>query len=228
MTRAMILRMIRMAELRDPKETGIHVNRVAGFSVEIYEGWARRRDVPNEEREKYRDVLKIAAMLHDAGQVAIPDAILKKPGRFTAEEYRIMQRHTVFGAGLFDDIQSQLDTISRDIALTHHENWDGTGYPGWVDPITKQVIKADSQGNPLGKKGTEIPLPGRIVALADVYDALCSRRVYKEPWTEDQVLSEIRSMRGIKFDPELTDIFFDVLPNIKQIQNLYPDIEKNN
>ncbi|GHV76146.1 phosphohydrolase [Spirochaetia bacterium] len=223
MTRAMILRMIRMAELRDPKETGTHVNRVAGFAVEIYDGWARRHEVPDEERERYRDALKIAAMLHDAGKVAIPDAILKKPSRFTVEEYRIMQRHTVFGAGLFDDLQSPLDTISRDIALTHHENWDGSGYPGWIDPVTKQVIKADSQGNPRGRRGEEIPLPGRIVALADVYDALCSHRVYKEPWTEEQVLSEIRSMRGIKFDPELTDIFFEILPNIKQIQNLYPE-----
>ncbi|GHV80730.1 phosphohydrolase [Spirochaetia bacterium] len=223
MTRAMILRMIRMAELRDPMETGTHVNRVSGFAVEIYDGWARRHNVSDIEQERYRDVLKIAAMLHDAGKVAIPDAILKKPNRFTAEERLIMQRHTVSGAGLFDDLQSPLDTISRDIALTHHENWDGTGYPGWIDPVTRQVLKADSQGNPLGKKGEEIPFPGRIVAIADVYDALSSHRVYKEPWTVDQVLSEIRSMRGVKFDPELTDIFFEVLPNIKQIQNLYPE-----
>jgi HD-GYP domain-containing protein (c-di-GMP phosphodiesterase class II) len=223
MTRAMILRMIRMSELRDPKETGAHVNRVAGYAVEIYDGWARHHHVPSKEREKYRDTLKVAAMLHDAGKVAIPDAILKKPGLFTPEEYRIMQRHTLYGAGLFEDLQSPLDTISRDIALTHHENWDGTGYPGWIDPVTQQVIRTDSQGNPLGKQGEEIPFPGRIVALADVYDALCSRRVYKEPWTEDQVLSEIRSVRGVKFDPELTDIFFEVLSNIKQIQNLYPE-----
>jgi HD-GYP domain-containing protein (c-di-GMP phosphodiesterase class II) len=222
-TRAMILRMIKMAGLRDPKETGTHVNRVAGFAVEIYDGWARRHEVPDIEREKYRDTLKIAAMLHDAGKVAIPDAVLKKPGRFTPEEYRIMQGHTLYGAGLFDDLQSPLDTISRDIALTHHENWDGSGYPGWIDPVTLQIIKADSLGIPLGKREEEIPLPGRIVSLADVYDALCSRRVYKEPWTEDQVLSEIRSMRDIKFDPELTDIFFEVLPNIKQIQTLYPE-----
>jgi response regulator RpfG family c-di-GMP phosphodiesterase len=222
-TRSMILRMIRMSELRDPMETGTHVNRVAGYAAEIYEGWARRHNVPGAQREKFRDVLKISAMLHDVGKVAISDMILKKPGRFTPDEYLIMQHHTIYGAGLFDDLHSELDTASRDIALTHHENWDGSGYPGWVDPLTSKPIKADSEGKPLGKKEEEIPFTGRIVALADVYDALCSRRVYKEPWTEDQVLSEIKNMRETKFDPELTDIFFETLPNIKRIQNLYPE-----
>jgi HD-GYP domain-containing protein (c-di-GMP phosphodiesterase class II) len=222
-TRSMILRMIRMAELRDPKETGSHVNRVANYAVEVYEGWARRHDVPGDQREKFRDTLKISAMLHDVGKVAISDVILKKPGRFTEEEYLVMQHHTIYGAGLFDDLHSDLDVVSRDIALTHHENWDGSGYPGWVDPVSKKPIKVDSQGKPLGKKEGEIPFSGRIVALADVYDALCSRRVYKEPWTEDQVLSEIRNLRETKFDPELTDIFFEALPNIQQIQSHYPD-----
>jgi response regulator RpfG family c-di-GMP phosphodiesterase len=224
-TRSMILRMIRMSELRDPMETGTHVNRVAGYAVEIYEGWARYHAVPEAQREKFRDILKISAMLHDVGKVAISDVILKKPGRFTPEEYLIMQHHTIYGAGLFDDLLSDLDSTSRDVALTHHENWDGSGYPGWVDPATKKPIKTDSEGNALGKKEDEIPLTGRIVALADVYDALCSRRVYKEPWTEDQVLSEIQNLRETKFDPELTDIFFQVFPNIQQIQNRYPEDE---
>jgi HD-GYP domain-containing protein (c-di-GMP phosphodiesterase class II) len=222
-TRSMILRMIRMSELRDPKETGTHVSRVAGYAVEIYEGWARRHDVSESQREKFRDVLKISAMLHDVGKVAISDVILNKPGRFTPEEYLIMQHHTVYGAGLFDDLHSELDAVSRDVAMTHHENWDGTGYPGWVDPTTMRPLKTDDQGKPRGKREEEIPFAGRIVALADVYDALCSRRVYKDPWTEDQVLSEIRHMRATKFDPELTDIFFEALPNIKQVQNLYPE-----
>jgi HD-GYP domain-containing protein (c-di-GMP phosphodiesterase class II) len=149
--------------------------------------------------------------------------ILKKPGPFTNEEYLNMQHHTLYGAGLFDDLQSSMDRISRDIALTHHENWDGTGYPGWLDPVTGKIIKADAEGKPLGRVGEEIPLPGRIVALADVYDALCSKRVYKEPWSEEQVLQEIRNLSGIKFDPELVDVFFEILPNIKQIQSLYPE-----
>jgi HD-GYP domain-containing protein (c-di-GMP phosphodiesterase class II) len=223
MTRAMILRMIKMSEMRDPKETGTHVNRVAGYAVEIYDGYARRHNIPVEEHEKFRDTLKIAAMLHDVGKVAISDVILKKPGRFTPEEYLNMQHHTLVGASLFDDLQSSIDSISRDIALTPPENWDGTGYPGWVDPVTQEIIEADEEGKARGRAGEEIPLTGRIVALADVYDALCSRRVYKEPWTEDMVLEEIRKMNGTKFDPELVDIFFEIFSNIKQVQNLYPE-----
>ena len=224
MTRAMILRMIRMAELRDPKETGTHVNRVAGYAVEIYDRWAFHRGISVSEREKFRDTLKVASMLHDVGKVAISDVILKKPGRLTPEEHLLMQHHTVYGASLFEDIHSQLDNLSRDIALNHHENWDGTGYPGWVDPHTEQPIKTDSEGKTLGKKGEEIPLPGRIVGLADVYDALSSKRVYKEPWDEADVLKEIRSLAGKKFDPELVDIFFEIMPSIRQIQQLYPEV----
>jgi HD-GYP domain-containing protein (c-di-GMP phosphodiesterase class II) len=224
-TRAMILRMIKMSELRDPKETGTHVNRVAGYAVEIYDRWAYHHQVSEAERENFRDILKIAAMLHDVGKVAISDVILKKPGRFTPDEYLIMQHHTIYGAALFDDPQSHLDNIARDIALTHHENWDGTGYPGWVDPVTGAPIRANENGKALGRKGEEIPLTGRLVAIADVFDALCSRRVYKEPWGEEQVLTEIRQLSGTKFDPELVDIFFEILPSIKQIQSLYPEME---
>jgi HD-GYP domain-containing protein (c-di-GMP phosphodiesterase class II) len=224
-TRSMILRMIKMSELRDPKETGTHVNRVAGYAVEIYDRWAYLHGVKSAEREKFRDTLKVAAMLHDVGKVAISDLILKKPARFTPEEYQIMQHHTVYGAALFDDPQSELDNLCRDIALTHHENWDGTGYPGWVDPVTGEPLKAGPDGKPRGRVGEEIPLTGRIVAIADVYDALCSKRVYKGPWKEEDVLLEMRRLAGTKFDPELVDIFFEVLPNIKQIQARYPETE---
>jgi HD-GYP domain-containing protein (c-di-GMP phosphodiesterase class II) len=224
-TRAMILRMIKMSELRDPKETGTHVNRVAGYSVEIYERWAYHHGVNTVEREKFRDTLRVAAMLHDVGKVAISDLILKKPARFTPEEYLIMQHHTIYGAALFDDPQSELDNICRDIALTHHENWDGTGYPGWVDPVSEKPIKTGPDGKPRGRVGEEIPLTGRIVAVADVYDALCSKRVYKDSWKEEEVLIEIRKLAGSKFDPELVDVFFEILPNIKQIRALYPEAD---
>ncbi|MDR3145382.1 MAG: HD domain-containing protein [Treponema sp.] len=224
-TRTMILRMIKMSELRDPKETGTHVNRVAGYAVEIYDHWANNHGIPDIERERFRDTFRIAAMLHDVGKVAISDVILKKPARFTPEEYRIMQHHTVYGALLFEDPQSPIDIVAQDVALTHHENWDGTGYPGWVDPLTGRPIKTDGEGKPLGLRGEEIPLTGRIVAIADVFDALCSRRVYKEPWNEEQVLEEIHSLSGTKFDPELVDIFFQILPGIKQIRSLYPEQE---
>jgi len=222
-TRAMILRMIKMSELRDPKETGTHVNRVSGYAVDIYDRWAYHHKIPLEEKEKFRDTLKISSMLHDVGKVAISDTILKKPARFTPEEYSIMQNHTVYGASLFLDTSSPIDLLSKDIALTHHENWDGSGYPGWVNPFTGKVERADENGKPIGKKGEEIPLGGRIVAIADVYDALGSKRVYKEPWTENDVLEEIRKLSGTKFDPELIEMFFEILPNIKQTQNQYPE-----
>jgi len=222
-TRAMILRMIRMAELRDPKETGTHVNRVAGYAVEIYDKWAHNHNIPLEERETFRDILKIGSMLHDVGKVAISDMILKKPARFTPEEFEVMQHHTLYGASLFDDIHSNIDRMAKDIALTHHENWNGTGYPGWIDPVTRAPIKTGDSGQPLGRKEEEIPLAGRIVAIADVYDALCSKRVYKEPWDESKVLDELRQLAGVKFDPELIDIFFEVLPNIKHTQSMYPE-----
>jgi HD-GYP domain-containing protein (c-di-GMP phosphodiesterase class II) len=162
-------------------------------------------------------------MLHDVGKIAISDLILKKPARFTPEEYLIMQHHTTYGSGLFDDPQARVDFLARDIAFTHHENWDGSGYPGWIDPVTGNPLKIGADGKPLGKKGEEIPLTGRIVALADVFDALCSRRVYKESWAEERVLEEMRNLSGKKFDPELVDIFFEILPNIKQIQTLNPE-----
>lgn len=223
MTRAILLRMISMAELRDPKETGPHVNRVAGFAVEIYERWALNHGVSEEEIQRNRDNLRMAAMLHDVGKVAISDLILKKPARFTEEEYEIMKTHTLCGARLFVDNHSELDDLALEIAMTHHENWDGSGYPGHVDLATGKP--SGRRRKISGKKGEEIPLWGRIVAIADVYDALRNKRVYKEAWTEDEVLKEMRSLSGVKFDPELVDIFFDVLPSIQTIAEKYADHE---
>ena len=226
MIRTMILRMIKMAELRDPKETGSHVNRVASYSAEIYKRWANNHNVSEREKDKFTDSLRVASMLHDVGKVAISDVILKKPGGFTPEEKQVMETHTLHGATLFDESHSDLDALSHDIAFTHHENWDGSGYPGWINPHTREAIKMGENDKPLGKKGEEIPLAGRIVSIADVFDALSSKRSYKSAWSEEDVLNEIRKLSGTKFDPELVDIFFDVLPSIKQIQNLYPDEEQ--
>ena len=221
-TRSLILRMIQMAELRDPKETGAHVNRVASYSVEIYENWARKKGHSEEEIEKNRDVFRIAAMLHDVGKIAISDTILKKPARFTDDEYDVMKSHTYIGARLFMDKHSLIDEIAADVALTHHENWDGTGYPGYVDPETGEALKTDENGRPLPRKGDEISIFGRIVAIADVFDALNSRRVYKEAWEEKEVLEEIRKLSGTKFDPELVENFFEVLELLNAIHGKYP------
>jgi HD-GYP domain-containing protein (c-di-GMP phosphodiesterase class II) len=210
MTRAILLRMIRMAEMRDPKETGAHVNRVGGYSVELYERWAKRRHLSQKEIDKHRDILRMAAMLHDVGKIAISDLILKKPGRLNEEEYKLMKQHTVLGAQLFSDRQSDFDEAAAQVALNHHERWDGVGYPGHVDVQSVKALRGSEEpdGRAIGKKAEEIPLYGRIVALADVYDALSSVRVYKEAWEESKVLDEIESESGRQFDPELVDIFF--------------------
>lgn len=223
LTRTIILRMIKMAELRDPKETGPHVNRVAGYSAELFTRWAKRKGIPSREIERDVDVFRMAALLHDVGKVGISDIILKKPGRFTPEEYEVMKTHTLIGANLFADKQSVFDEMAAEVAMTHHENWDGSGYPGYINPQTGLPDKTDEEGKPVGRKGEEIPIWGRIVSVADVYDALSCKRVYKEAWAEDAVLTEIKKMSGTKFDPELIEIFFEALPAIKQIGDRYPD-----
>jgi HD-GYP domain-containing protein (c-di-GMP phosphodiesterase class II) len=223
MTRAILLRMIKMAELRDPKETGAHVNRVGGFAVEIYEKWAQNHNQPRNDIDRNRDILRMAAMLHDVGKVAISDVILKKPGRFNNEEFEIMKQHTILGAQLFLDRQSDFDEAAAQVALNHHEHWDGNGYPGHVDVLTAKPLADFRQpdGSAYGKKKREIPLFGRIVALADVYDALSSQRVYKEAWAESDVLAKIEEGSGHHFDPELVEIFFACLEIIRSIQKRY-------
>ena len=228
MTRTLILRMIRMAELRDPKETGAHVNRVGAYSVEIYEQWAKEKSISTKEIQTKRDVLRMAAMLHDVGKVAISDRILKKPARLTREEYDIMKQHTFFGAGLFIDKKSDFDEAAAQVAMTHHEWWNGQGYPGHVDLATTgsgfsfsvQRIK------PRGKRGDEIPLFGRIVAIADVYDALSSKRAYKDPWDEADILQAMEEGAGKQFDPELIRVFLSSIDVMRSIQQRYPDREE--
>ncbi|MBQ2124226.1 MAG: HD domain-containing protein [Spirochaetales bacterium] len=204
MTREMILRMIKMAELRDPKETGSHVQRVSSYSVEVYQKWAKNHDISDEEIRKKSDVLRIAAMLHDVGKIGIPDVILKKPARLDEEEYEIMKTHTNLGGDLFINLFNEVDEMSRDVAVCHHERWDGKGYPK-------------------GLAGEDIPLAGRIVAIADVYDALMSKRVYKSAWSEDDVLKYLREQAGTQFDPELIEVFISVYDIIKAIRNRYSE-----
>ena len=225
MTRNIILRMISMAELRDPKETGAHVNRVGAYSVEIFEQWAREKGLAAEDVERQKDLLRMAAMLHDVGKVAISDLILKKPARLTLDEFEIMKSHTYLGARLFKGMQSDFEEVAAEVALSHHEKWDGTGYPGHIDPISEEVLPGfeGADGQPLPKREKEIPLFGRIVAVADVYDALCSRRSYKEPWDEERIINEMRQSSGKHFDPEIIDAFFSCLDVLKSIATRYPD-----
>lgn len=228
-TRNIILRMISMAEMRDPMETAAHVNRVGAYSVEIFEAWARAKDIPSAEVNMQKDVLRMAAMLHDVGKVAISDLILKKPARLTKDEFEIIKSHTYLGARLFRDTQSDFDAVALEVALNHHERWDGTGYPGRRDGMDNMHLDRHLTGNNgfLPKKGKEIPLFGRIVAVADVYDALCSRRVYKRPWKENEVIEEMKRCSGTHFDPDIVSAFFSCYDILKFIEKKYPSLELN-
>lgn len=217
-TREIILRMINMAKLRDPKETGAHVNRVGAYSIEMYQEWARNQGISEQEIKKFRDNLRISAMLHDVGKVAISDTILKKHGKLDEQEFATMKLHCVMGARLFKNSSSEMDTMSAEVCLNHHERWDGAGYPGKIKDIYTEDIKMGE-----GKKGEEIPLTGRITALADVYDALISKRVYKDTWQEEDVLKYIQEQSGKQFDPGVVEAFFSIYDVIKAIREKYID-----
>jgi len=223
MTRAIILRTIRMTQMHDPQETWGHVNRVGGYAVEIFEQWANIHNIPKDQIAKNKDILRIAAMLHDVGKIAISDLILKKPGRFNCDEYEIMKQHTVLGAQIFIGSHSEFDDIALQVALNHHERWDGTGYPGHVDIFTGDPLPEYRlpNGSAKGKKMEEIPLYGRIVAIADVYDALSSDRIYKKAWDDSKTLDTIHKGAGSQFDPELVQIFLSHIKMIKSIQDRY-------
>ncbi len=216
LNRELILRMMKMAELRDPHETGAHVQRVGAYSAEIYQSYARKKGLDQREIKRNRDTIRLASMLHDVGKVGISDIILKKPAKLTDEEYRIMKWHTVYGARLFTSNTSSLDEMSYDIALNHHEKWSGGGYPGRIPDVDHPD---PGMGRP--KNGEEIPLPARIAAIADVFDALSSRRSYKEPWTDDKIFNVIEEESGRHFDPEIVTIFFDIFDVIKAIREKY-------
>ena len=225
LTRTVFLRMIGMAQLRDPKETGPHVNRVAAYATELYEAWAMEKGVSGTEIEQTRDVLRSAALLHDVGKVGIPDVILKKPARLTDVEYAEMQQHTLIGAHLFADPKSEFDEAAAEVVINHHECWDGNGYPGHVDPTTGKPLSGFEapDGTARGKKGLEIPLLGRLVAIADVYDALSSPRCYKEAWANEDVMAEMQSQAGRQFDPELVETFLSIQDLVEAIKARYPD-----
>lgn len=216
MNREMILRMVKMAELRDPTETGAHVQRVGAYSAEIYNQWAIRQGISKQERSRKKDLIRLAAMLHDVGKVGIPDQILKKPDKLSDQEFDIMKWHTVYGGRLFVNQTSALDRMSLQIALNHHEKWAGGGYPGKIDNLMQADVRMGE-----AKTREEVPISARIVALADVFDALTSNRTYKPSWTDEDALDLIKAESGRQFDPELVEVFFQILPVIKAIRSKY-------
>ena len=221
MNRELILRMVKMAELKDPAETGAHVQRVAGYTVEIYTRLAHKRGINHRIIRKNKDLIRLASMLHDVGKVGITDLIIKKPGKLTDEEYNIMKWHTVYGAKLFVNTTSSLDQMAKDIALNHHEKWGGGGYPGKIEDFQSKNIQIGES-----KKGKEIPLEARITALADVYDALSSKRSYKDSWPEEKILSIIKKDTGTHFDPEVSEAFFEIHDVILAIREKFKDVQE--
>ena len=218
-TRQWIERIVKTAGLRDPRETGAHVERVASFSVEIYDRYASNKGIPDQDRDKFRDRLKLAAKCHDVGKVGVPDKILKKEGILSEEERAVMKGHTCIGAQIFTPAEDEWDQMAQDVCLHHHDRFDGgeTGYPGSFDymnyePETQMPLRMEQ-----ALKGDEIPLAARIVSLADVYDALRHRRVYKSEWTLEDTLNEIQSQAGKQFDPELVEAFMQVKDRLEQI-----------
>jgi len=193
-----ILRLSRAAEYRDP-ETGAHLLRMSNYAHQI----AARLDLPQAEQE----LLLQAAPMHDVGKVGISDQILLKPGRLTPAEFEIMKQHAVIGYEILRDSASPLLQCAATVALTHHEKFDGSGYPR-------------------GLAGDAIPLWGRIVAVADVFDALTSARPYKKPWTLDEAADFLRKGAGNHFDPVCVEAFFDGWAQILSIRARYEDPEK--
>ena len=190
-----ILRLVCASQYRD-EETGAHIRRTGLYSALLAEslGW------PPGKVENIR----MAAPMHDVGKIGIPDAILQKPGKLTEAEFEIMKAHTVIGARMLDGSESAMLQIACEIALCHHERWDGCGYPR-------------------GLKEAAIPATARILALADVYDALTHDRVYRAAMPESAALAIIERGRGSHFDPLLFDIFESLVPEMRRIARENPD-----
>lgn len=224
-------KLLKAAEFRDPKETFLHVERVSSISLEIYDRWAFEKNIPEEERHHYRDNLKIAAKFHDIGKIGISDVVLKKPARFNDEERAIMKGHTCIGAQFFEpvDADTEVDKMAREVALCHHERWDGAeaGYPGktYLEGGYKTFPIGDPVVDSVHLKGEEIPLAARIVAVADVFDALSHKRCYKEAWTLDDAFNEILNGAGTQFDPEVVLAFMKVRERVERILMNYKDVE---
>lgn len=179
-----VLRLGLAAEYRDD-ETGQHVCRICRYTKVM----ALALGEPEDKAE----LMGLAAKLHDIGKLGIPDSVLLKPGKLTDSEFELMKKHTVIGASILSNANSRLLKLAEQIALNHHEKWDGSGYPG-------------------GLKGEEIPLPARAVAVCDVFDALVSERPYKRSWPLQEAVNYLKEQSGKHFDPAMVDLFVELLP----------------
>lgn len=206
-----ILALAKLAETRD-EDTGEHLERMKKYSRKIAELLYNHNIYTSEINFEYMDKIERFSPLHDIGKVGIRDEILRKPGKLTASEYEEMKRHAAYGAEVLRTAEENLLKKGKslfdmgiEIAEGHHEKWDGSGYPK-------------------GKKGLEIPLSARIVAVADVFDALTSRRPYKEAFTLDRSFEILKEGRGKHFDPVIVDVF---LENRDVIEKMYHKFAQN-
>ena len=185
-----IYRLAVTAEYRDQQDTAVHLRHISEYSALIAQGLG----LPEREAEN----LRYASPLHDIGKVGIPDAILLKPGKLTAEEFEEMKKHTVYGAKILSNTESHLLQIACKVAASHHERFDGAGYPARL-------------------KGEQIPVYARIVSVADVFDALCAQRVYKPKWDPQKAREYIMEESGKAFDPDVTRAFDSVFGEILKL-----------
>ncbi|MFA5374684.1 MAG: two-component system response regulator [Dehalococcoidia bacterium] len=190
-----IYRLSMAAEYKDT-DTGAHIFRISHSAAAIARKFGLDKDTTKS--------ILYAAPMHDIGKIGIPDSILLKPGKLDSEEWEVMKRHAVIGANILKGSKQNLINVAEVIARTHHEKWDGTGYPK-------------------GLKGEAIPLPGRIVAVADVFDALISKRPYKEPYPPDRSFGIIENSKGAHFDPNVVDAFLNIKREILSIVEKYKD-----
>ena len=192
-----IMRLMSASEYRDD-ETGAHIRRIGLFAgaIAATAGWSDRQTAQ----------LRLAATMHDIGKVGVPDSILLKPGRLTPEEFEVVKRHVEIGAKILEDSKIPLLCMAREIALYHHERWDGSGYLQ-------------------GLAGERIPESARIVAITDVYDALRSHRVYRPALSEDEAMAIMVKGRGSQFDPDLFDLFISLTQEFRGIRGLVENVE---
>lgn len=209
---ATIFAMSKLAESRDI-DTGAHLERMREYSKVLCSNLRNKKHFHYLITDQYLEDIYIASPLHDLGKVAIPDSILQKPGKFTEDEWRIMKQHTTIGADTLQEVyekhpNNNFIRLGIEIAENHHEKWDGTGYPN-------------------GRKREDIPLSGRILALADVYDALTSKRCYKDAFTHEESKRIILNSDGTHFDPDIVGAFLKTEDLFCQIKDRYRDQEES-
>ncbi|MBR4707042.1 MAG: HD domain-containing protein [Pseudobutyrivibrio sp.] len=208
MQEGLIITMADMVESRD-SDTGYHILKTADYVEIILEGLVKKGYYKEKLTPKYIEDVKMSAPLHDIGKINIPDSVLNKPGKLTDEEYEIMKRHTTEGKKLMEKAISTVQgenylKEARNMAAYHHEKWDGTGYPE-------------------GLKGAVIPLSARIMAVADVFDALTAKRVYKDPMPFEKAMSIITEGAGKHFDPKCVEVFVDAEKEVRRVLRKYQD-----